>query len=234
MIQVEELQRQASPLWGKKITLNGDSICAGAGFKGGYGKIIAERYEMKLQNVAVGGGTVTAEQYYSDKHLPRHWICRTIDRMDADADYAILEGGVNDASLRVPLGEISVGYTAPLDDTTFCGAFESMLRKLTERFAGKKIGYIAVHKMTVEFDSEDQTFGYYQAALRACAKWGIPVCDLNVACPAFGLFPKQESEAPALHAMRHAYTYNGDGWHPNEAGYRTYYCAPIEAWLKTL
>lgn len=223
-----------NPLLGKKLVLNGDSICQGAGWKGGYGAILAERNQMILQNVAIGGATVTAEQYYSEQHTPRHWISRTVDRMDADADYVLVEGGVNDASLRVPMGELTAGYTKPLDDTTFCGAFESMLRQLLERFPGKKIGYISVHQMTVEFSPTDTVFGYYQAAKQACEKWGVPVCDLTVRIPAFGLFPKIESENPALYALRHTYTYRGDGWHPNEAGYRRYYCDPIEAWMKTL
>lgn len=225
---------EKNPLCGKKIALNGDSICAGAGFRGGYGRIIAERNGMICQNVAIGGGTVTAEQYYSEERKPRHWICRTVALMDADADYAILSGGVNDASLRVPLGTVSEGYCASLDDTTFCGAFESMLRQLTVRFAGKKIGYIAVHKMTIEYSTEDTEFGYYQAAKRCCEKWGVPFCDLNVSCPAFGLFPKEEQKSPMLYAMRREYTLNGDGWHPNEAGYLKYYCDKIEAWLKML
>jgi lysophospholipase L1-like esterase len=223
-----------NPLYGKRLALNGDSICQGVGFKGGYGRMLAERNQMQLQNVAIGGGTITAEQYYSEEHKPRHWISRTIDQMDADADYAIVEGGVNDASLRVPMGEISQGFAAKLDDTTFCGAFESMLRQLTIRYAGKKIGYVAVHKMTVEYSTEDDAFGYYQMAKRCCEKWGVPFCDLNASCPAFGLFPKNEAENSALYAMRQIYTHNGDGWHPSEEGYRRYYCDKIEAWMRTL
>lgn len=225
---------ESNPLYGKKLTVNGDSICQGVGFRGGYGWIIAERNAMLLQNVAIGGGTVTAEQYYSAERKPRHWISRTIQQMDADADYAILEGGVNDASLRVPMGEISTGFSEELDDTTFCGAFESMLRQLTLRFAGKKIGYIFVHQMTEEFSPEDRTYGYYQAARRACQKWGVPYCDLTISCPAFGLFPKEKAEAPALYAMRQLYTHNGDGWHPSEEGYRAYYCDKIESWMRAL
>ncbi|MBQ7362979.1 MAG: SGNH/GDSL hydrolase family protein [Clostridia bacterium] len=226
-----------SRLYGKKITFNGDSICSGAAFAGGYGRIIAERNNMQYQNVAIGGGTVAAETYYDDGR-PRHWICRTIDKMDADADFAIIEGGVNDASLfggggNPALGTISKGYGAELDDTTFAGAFESMLKQLLIRFHGKKMGYIAVHKMTRHFSSEYKgEDNFYLTAKLCCEKWGVPFLDLNITVPPFAYFTPEGD--PELYAVRQAYTNNGDGWHPNEAGYRKYYCDKIEAWLKTL
>ncbi len=229
--------KKTNELSGKKISFNGDSICQGAGFPGGYGKIIAERNNMAYQNVAIGGGTVAAETYYTDGRA-RHWISRTVDKMDADADYAILEGGVNDASLfgqfgAPVLGAISSGYGAELDDTTFIGAFESMLKQLLIRFHGKKFGYIAVHKMTARYSSEYMgEDSFYLAAKECCEKWGVPFLDLNVAVPPFAHFTPDGD--PELYALRQAFTKDGDGWHPNEEGYKKYYCDKIEAWLKTL
>ena len=227
-------------LEGKSISFNGDSICQGAGFPGGYGKIIAERNNMVYQNVGIGGGTITAETYAKSTGAKRHWICRTIEKMDPEADYAIVEGGVNDASLfgdygTPVIGEISNGYNAPLDDTTFCGAFESMLKQLIVKYAvkGKKIGYIAVHKMTARYSStykgEDN---YYLAAKTCCEKWGVPFLDLNILVPPFAFF--RPDGDPELYAVRMDNTKDGDGWHPNESGYKNYYCDKIEAWLKTL
>lgn len=230
----ENIIGETSPsLNGKVLAVNGDSICYGAGFLGGYAKIIAERNQMALQNIAVGGGTIAAETYYKDTGAKRHWICRTINNMREDADYVLLEGGVNDPGNNVPIGQISDGYTANLDDTTFYGAFESMLKQLIIRFGGKKIGYIAVHKMTDKFSSvktngEDN---YYHAAKKCCEKWGVPFLDLNVDVPAFGMFPKDSSE---LGLIRSTYTSNSDGWHPSEEGYKKYYCDKIEEWMKTL
>lgn len=222
---------EAHLLAGKKATFNGDSICAGAGYGGGYAKIIAEVCGMTVQNIGVGGGTIAAEQYNGEK--ARHWICRTIANMDADADYAIIEGGVNDASLQVPIGTLSSGYNATLDDTTFYGAFESMLKQLLIRFAGKKVGYIAVHQMTSNYKAiNDPETSYYWAAKKCCEKWGVPFCDLNISVPPFAYF--SESGDAELSALRTTYTHNGDGWHPNEEGYKKYYVPKIEAWLKTL
>jgi len=215
-----------NPLLGKSIALNGDSICYGAGATGGYGKILAENNQMTLQNVGVSGGTITAETYV-DGTIARHWICRTIENMNADADYVIVEGGVNDCSLKPAFGAITNGFNEALDDTTFCGAMESICKQLVTRFAGKKIGFIIVHKCyqgySSQFNGEEN---YYKTTKEICEKWGVPYLDLNTSCPPFG--------AGGIDELRLAYTYNGDGWHPNEAGYRAYYVPKIEAWLKTL
>lgn len=227
-----KVKTKTSPLYGKKITLNGDSICYGAGATGGYGKIIADTYGMTLQNIAVSGGTIAAETYKDT--TPRYWICRTINNMDEDADYAIVEGGVNDAAsgVNVPLGTLSTGYSATLNDTTFYGAFESMCKQLITRFAGKKVGYIAVHKMIDNFNStKDETTSYYWAAKKCCEKWGIPFLDLNTTVPPFGYFKSSDTD---LYPLREAYTLNADGWHPNEEGYKKYYVPKITAWLESL
>lgn len=223
---------------GKFISWNGDSICAGAGSLGGYGKIICDRVGAEYENLGVGGGTITAGLYSKVSGAPRHCVCLTVDNMNKDADYAILEGGVNDASLsreyNEPLfGEITDGYKGPFDESTFCGAFESMLKRLTVRFAGKKYGYIAVHQMTEKYRAcytgEDN---FYLAAKRICEKWGVPFLDLNVSVPPFAYY-KEEID-PALYEIKKTYTKSGDGWHPNEEGYKKYYCDKIEAWLKSL
>ena len=228
---------EKSPLFGKKISFNGDSICQGAGHPGGYGKIIADRCGMIYQNVGVGGGTVAAEQF-TKTGVKRHWISRTVCKMDGDADYAIVEGGVNDASLfgdygSPLLGTITEGFNKELDDTTFIGAFESMLRQLVTKFRGKKIGYIAVHRMTGRYTPEfreDENF--YLAAKRCCEKWGVPFLDLTNEVPPFAFF-RPEGD-PRLYELRKRFTKDGDGWHPNEDGYLRYYCDKIESWLKTL
>lgn len=210
-----------SPLKGKIISFNGDSICYGAGHTGGYGKIIALKCDMIYENIAVSGATV---MYVDDT---RHCISRTVANMRADADYIILEGGVNDLYDDRPLGTLSNGYNTTLDDTTFYGAFENMLKQALIRFPGKKIGYIAVHKMGTYGIGDNNA---YTAAIECCKKWGIPVCDLNISCPPFA----QLSLNTDTKFLADTYTKDGDGWHPNEAGYKAYYTPKIEAWLNTL
>ena len=217
-------------LAGKYISFNGDSICYGFGCPGGYPLIIENEYSVRTQNLGVNGGTITPGVMNSNGRF-RHCISYTVDKMDEEADYAILEGGVNDAALGIPLGTLSEGYDAELTDTTFYGAFELMLKRLITRFHGKKYGYIAVHQTTDDYRiSNKPEESYYWAARRCCEKWGVPFLDLNSTVPPFIYF-KQGSE---LYHLREKYTYNADGSHPNEKGYRKYYVPKIVAWLKTL
>lgn len=213
-------EKDNNPLWGKRVTFNGDSICYGSGYEGGYAKIIAERNKMTYENLGGGGATVTAEMYTSSGEA-RRWLCRTIEDMAADADYAILEGGVNDAWNSAPIGKLSSGYNAELDDTTYYGAFESMLKQLVLKYQGKKYGYIITPKMTSLFSNTGEADNYYYIALECCAKWGVSVCDLNVITPDL-----------SVGGLTDVYTI--DGTHPNEAGYKAYYCDQIESWMKTL
>ncbi|MDY3358859.1 MAG: BppU family phage baseplate upper protein [Clostridium celatum] len=212
-----------NPLSGKVIALNGDSICYGAGFKGGYGKIIADRNNMIYENIAVSGGTIATNTTDTNTGKNRHWISSTISNMREDADYVVLEGGVNDASSHVAIGEITTGYSSPLDNTTFCGALESTLKQALERFPGKKIGFIIVHKMCSEFNSSEGE-NYYHKAIQILEKWGVPYLDLNTKCPPLNYIPN----------FKKTYTHNGDGWHPNEEGYKKYYCDKIESFLISL
>lgn len=211
-----------SPLLGKSISLNGDSICYGAGYVGGYGKIIADMFGMTYENRAVGGGTIAAETYTASG-AERHWICRDIANMTTDADYYLLEGGVNDASLDVPLGTLSVGHTATLDETTFYGALESTLKQAVLRFEGKKLGFMTTHYHSSKFRPYEQN-NYYHAIKECCAKWGVPLLDLNILIPSLW----------SIAELKEKYTKDGDGSHPNEDGYRKYYVPKIIAFLESL
>lgn len=215
--QIIDLNDETNPLKGKIISLNGDSIAAGTGYQGGYGKIIAEENGMTYENVAIGGGTVA----YVGANV--HCISRTISNMRTDADYIILDGGGNDADSGVPLGTLSTGYDATLDDTTFAGAFESMLKSAIARFPNKKIGYVFIHKCAYLFSSSVKD-SYYDIAKSACEKWGIPYCDLNTQTPPLNYIANLKTN----------YTANGDGYHPNEQGYKLFYVPKITAWMKTL
>ena len=102
-------------------------------------------------------------------------------------------------------------------------AVETMLKAAIARFPTKKIGYIFIYKCVYLFDSRVEN-SYYDAAKKCCEKWGIPYCDLNT----------QTLPLNYIEALRTAYTANGDGYHPNEQGYKLFYVPKITAWLKTL
>lgn len=207
-----------NPLSGKVLSTTGDSIAAGAGNNGsGYPEIVASDNGMTVQNVAVGGGTVA----YVNANT--FCISRSISSMRSDADFVLLEGGGNDADSGVPLGTLSSGYTATLDDTTFAGAIESMFKAAIARFPDKKIGYVFIHKCAYLFDSRVPN-SYYDMAKAACEKWGIPYLDLNTQVPPLNYIAD----------LKTTYTANGDGYHPNELGYRTFYVPKVTAFLNTM
>lgn len=218
-------------LTGKKLAVTGDSICAGAGYGGGYAGIIALNNNMEVQNIAVSGGTVTSGTTNSGNN--RFWINESITSLDEDADYIIIEGGLNDAGLSVTMGTITSGYGSSFNTDTYIGAFENMCYQLTKRFKGKKYGYVFVHQCFAKFrhSNTDDGTSYYWEAKKVLEKWCIPYIDLNIECPPFGYF--QESNAN-LYALRTEYTKDGDGVHPNEAGYKKYYVDKITSWLKSL
>lgn len=212
---------ETNPLYGKVATFTGDSICESRENNGGgYATIIGDRNAMTIENLGVSGGKITAG---TDSFC----ISESVNNMRADADYVILEGGVNDMAMD-NLGEISSNFNATLDTTTFCGAFEQMVKAAIARFPGKKIGYIAVHRLKQwapdDYNTNFPNTGYYEAAIKICKKWGIPVCDLMTNCPSLY----------EIDSLKQAYTTNADGWHPNAEGYLRYYVPKIEAWMKTL
>lgn len=219
--QYKEIDKKFNVLNGKKLILNGDSICYGAGFKGGYGKIIAERNNMSYVNTAVSGGTITSNTH-SISGQARYWICENISNME-DGDYVLLEGGVNDASTNVAMGVITDGYEDVYDKNTFCGAFEYMLKTAIEKYKGKKIGFVLVHKMTNNFNCS-KSENYYHKSIKILEKWGVPYVDLNSKIPSLCF----------IKSLRDLYTHNSDGWHPNEEGYKKYYVDLIENFLKSL
>lgn len=211
-----------NPLYGKVVSFNGDSICYGEGCPGGYGLMIANENNMIYENRGVSGAMIKAETYFDDeKTNPRHWICRDIENMRSDAEYIILEGGVNDDSTD-NLGAITSGFRAELDDTTFCGAFESMLKKAILKWHGKKIGFILSPK-AYNYDGMGADKEKWDMARAICEKWSIPYLDLrNASGLNAGL-----SETKAM------FFHNADGVHPNELGYKVI-VPKIVAWMKTL
>lgn len=217
---------QTNPLANKSISADGDSICYGSSYLGGYTKIISERNNMAYENLAVGGGTITAETYTAGGSA-RHWICRTMQNISSGADYILLEGGVNDSSLGVTLGTLTSGYNDALDDTTFCGAIETIFKTLTTKYVGKKYGFIIPHRMSSGMYPNGN---YYNAIVESAEKWGIKVLDLTKSVPPFNAFRNDAT----YDLIREEYTNNGDGWHPTEECYRKYYVPQIEAFLKTL
>lgn len=212
---------QNNPLYGKKAAFTGDSICYGAGSAGGYPAIIGTNNAMTISNTGQTGATLATGTTVDG--VNRGWICNKVANMPANYDYYIVEGGVNDAALdvEVQLGTLSDGYTATLDTTTLYGAMEQICKTLQTTFLGKKYGFLFPHNC---YGQNGRWNTEFRPAMKECLnKWGIPYLDLS----------EKTAQLNNISALR-TYTYNSDGWHPTEEGYRLFYVDKIEAWMKTL
>ena len=211
----ERIQVPANnPLKSKTLYVIGDSICNGAGFAGGYGGIIASENEMNLVNRGHDGGTL------ANTGSERYCITSNLGYNPPECDYVIVEGGVNDISINTPVGAITDGYEATLDTSTFCGALENICKTLCTTYATKKVGFLFPHRMNGETGYNT----YHPLIKQICEKWGVPYLDLSTLVPPLNF----------VESLKTDYTANGDGWHPNEAGYKLFYTPKIVNWMKSL
>lgn len=224
------IDEKVSPLNGKFVVCNGDSIMRGSGNSNvGFMEIIAERNGMTIQNYAVAGGIIA-----TTTNTSVHSICSTIDTMDANADYVIIEGGFNDYTYKEPLGTITNGANDVLAYTgNIIGGMEQTCRNLLAKFPTKKIGFVFSHKINAtdytpieDWNNNGTTRSMRQvhdAIVSVLKKYSIPYCDLyNIS----QLNTELESFLQ--------YTANADGTHPTQSGYELFYCDKVEAWMKML
>lgn len=213
-----------NPLYGKKLLAVGDSITAGSSENISYVDLIAYKNNMDFTNSGVWGATLASNVTGSSGA-----INELISTMDNDADYIILSGGVNDYYYVnggvEPEGSITTGtygaYTENYDEDTFCGALESICSQAITKWPGKKILYVATHRV---LDTNVPNENTHAEMIRTILKkWGIPYVDLY-----------QEMPSLFLTALKSTYTRNGDGLHPTTEGYKLYYVPPVENKLKEL
>lgn len=210
-----------NPYKGKTIVGFGDSVFAGWGWKEGTGIIqpLKEKYpDATWINKAESGANMAVTS--SPAHTP---IVNQITSYTGAADAIILDGGVNDKNNGISIGSITAGYDATYDTSTFCGALESSLQYIMDRYPLAVKLYIIPHSF-----GKDNSFldSIYEKAIEICKKWNMPYLDMRV-----------YSQIAMTSANKDKYTYNpnskkGDGVHPNETWYRTFYCPVIDQALQ--
>ena len=156
----------------------------------------------------------------SPAHTP---IVNQITTYTGAADAIIFDGGVNDINNSIPIGSIESGYDASYNTGTFCGAMESALQYIMDRYPLAVKLYIIPHSFAKDNSYVDSI---YSKAIEICEKWNMPYLDMRV-----------YSQIAMTSANKDKYTYNpnskkGDGVHPNETWYRTFYCPVIDQALQ--
>ena len=224
---------QSSSLYKKRIACCGDSIMEGrltgtAANGGAWAKLIGDKNNMSVNNKGLSGSRIA--NYYDEDgtFVNSKTIACQLESLDTGYDYIILDGGVNDFSVGVALGKLLDGYSVEASDydrDTILGSLEYICMLLNTKYCDSKFGWVFNHRIYTESVEKDGigTWHELKEAMKACfGKWGVPCLDLEDVIPPLNL----------IQTLKAAYTCNGDGWHPNKAGYAIFYCDKIEAWLK--
>lgn len=207
-----------SPLAGKKIIYDGDSICFGSINGGGYAKIIADKVNGTYENHAEGGATLVASS--DDVHS----IVENLKNLPKDGDLYCFEGGLNDVWKNMPLGTYNMlDFTGKVDETTICGALETIFRYALNNFVGKPVCFVIPHK--VNNISYIDYKNFHDCAVAICNKYSIPYYD---AFNERGLNGWNEVQKENFFKWDEKYQ-QYDGIHPNEEGYKKYYVPQLIA-----
>lgn len=210
-----ETNVETSPYKGKTIVAFGDSIIAGWGWKEGTGIIqpLKEKYpDATWINKAESGANMPVTS--SPAHTP---IVNQITSYTGAADAIIFDSGVNDINNNITMGNISDSYDSNYDTTTICGAMESALQYIMDTYPLSVKLYIIPHSFAKNNSYLDPV---HAKMIEICKKWNMPYLDMRKFSQ-IAMTAKNKSKY-----TRNASTGVGDGVHPTEAWYRTFY-APL-------
>lgn len=211
-----------SPYKGKTIVAFGDSIIAGWGWKEGTGIVqpLKEKYpDGTWINNAESGANIAISN--NPAHTP---IISQIRSYIGQPDAIIFDGGVNDLNNNIAMGNISDSYDSNYDTTTICGAMESALQYVMDTFPLAVKLYIIPHS----FSKNNYVDSVHEKMIEICKKWNMPYLDMRK-CAQIAMTSKNKSKY-----TRNANTGVGDGVHPTEAWYRTFYAPVIDQRLRDL
>lgn len=220
---VEIDETLTNPYKDKTTVVFGDSVFAGWGWKEGTGIIqpLKEKYTDAVWiNKAESGANMAVTS--NPSHTP---IVTQIKNYTGAADAIIFDGGVNDINSSIPVGSIESGYDASYNTRTFCGALESALQHIMDRYPLAVKLYIIPHSFAKDNSYVDSI---YSKAIEICDKWNMPYLDMRK-CSQIAMTSKNKSKY-----TRNANSGVGDGVHPVESWYRTFYSPVIDQKLRNL
>ncbi len=207
---------------GKTALFVGDSISNGhtdIAMMYAWGGRIGRKYGMTWINESHSGSNLAEKGDGSGQTIAEQIVAHG----NRDIDYVIIEGGVNDAMNKLPVGQISASYNKEdFDLYTFAGSLEYAFAYATETWGDNpefRIGYLVTFQN--RWTTKEGTAAHYSVARAICQKWNVPCLDLN-----------GDSVASALDIENK--TYIPDGIHPNAAGYEILTETYIEPWMANL
>nr|DAX36383.1 MAG TPA: GDSL like Lipase Acylhydrolase [Caudoviricetes sp.] len=206
----------------------GDSIAKGIGNRiddvaTSYARIIAQKYnvENKLYDYSVGG-----------KCMSNKWGDGVVNQVETavnehkndDFSLIFLEGGTNDITANITVGEVGISYNASdFNDATFCGALEKSICLITKTWTKSKLIFIMPHHMAALDQTKQKE--QHDKVVEICTKWGVPIADVYAA----GAMNTCIEEMAAYYCnYKSGEPFDRDTAHPNDIGYKKCYVPLIE------
>ena len=126
---------------------------------------IGKRNNMEIINMAKCGGTMTFMPEIGANGNERS-LSTLYKDVPLDADYITICIGINDSHRKAPFGAVTSD-----DVSTFCGAWNTVLRYLVTNLPYAKIGIIVTNGCG--------SIAYPDMIRRMARRWGIPYLDLE-------------------------------------------------------
>lgn len=202
-------QAENNLLTGKNICVLGSSVAYGsASQENSIGEYLAARFGANITKEAVGGTTLV------DKG--NSYIHRMLNNIPQDAqfDLFICQLSTNDATKKLPLGQISESMElSAFDTSTVTGAMEYIICYARQTWGCPVVFFTGAYYSSAEYDA------MVTQLLKLEEKWGIGVLNLWTD-EEFNSISEQERSL-----------YMNDKIHPTKAGYRDWWCPEMERQL---
>ncbi len=170
----------ADPLKGKTALFVGDSVCEGwkngntgiPRFPDAYAGLIEKQTGIKSINAGVGSSTIADEKAV---------FLQFENYKNTDFDYVVIQGGINDMSHNIAIGEMSDSFNGDdFDISTYAGGLEFTICKAIEYY-----GDTAAIGVLFSYASPNHPSGrgarlpeYVAVGKQICEKWGISYLDM--------------------------------------------------------
>lgn len=214
-------EKTDSPLRGHSALFLGDSICYAADndfyYNAGWAGRLDAINGMDTLNLSSPGASLST--VWADNRI----VAQFDQTTRTDFEFIVMQGVANDASQDTPIGTLSEGFDAELDESTVAGGIEGLFREAKRRYPNATLGFIITYPLPLlssgAYPDIDE---YVDLLIAACEKWEIPYLDL---------YHDKEFYNDVLKVNSNVYLF--DGVHPNGAGYDLIY-PEVEAFMEEL
>lgn len=198
----------------KRIGFLGDSITEGHGvehFENIYWNRIAAETGAQCFGYGIGGTRIAPQHGGQDDPKWAQYFGSRVDTMEPDLDVVVIFGGTNDFGH----GDAPLGTPADRDESTFYGAYHTLLNKIFSRYPAADVVIMTpLHRLNEEnctynemgVRRQTNLEGYVNAIQDVAAFYGVPVLDLFRTAGINPIVPVQKE------------LYMPDGLHPNDVG----------------